>query len=286
MKWIISVCILCFCWHGYAQEKSTLEVVSWNVFLRPGFLRDNQMGRVDSIANYLNSTGADVLVLQEVFHNRARKCLINHLAENYPHHTKVGITSFFGVSSGVIIFSKTEILREKHIYFKRAIKADKLAKKGGVLAIISVNGKSVEIIGTHLQAGGGKKGAEIRKEQITQLNTLPTTIYRPTIFAGDFNIHRHSKAYKDLEDLLDCMNHTPSGSLQSTANFCDHELTKASGNPSWIDFILIRKAGRIRSLFSRIEQPMFRNKGKSKRLSDHNPIFSTIDLSEVSPALQ
>lgn len=285
MKWLLSISILCFYLQGHTQEPHSIELVSWNVFLRPGFMPDNQMGRVDSISAYLNNSNADVLILQELFHFRARHRLIKTLSVRYPYHSNVGKSSFLGVSSGVMIFSKTEIIREKHVYFKRAIKADQLAKKGGVLAVILINEKPIEIIGTHLQAGGEEKGIEIRKTQIEQLKSLPSNKNQPTIFAGDFNISSGSDAYLELLIALKCMNKKPSGSLQNTANFSDHNLMKTTGKPNWIDFILTSKKDKIQSLLSRIEQPMFLKNGKRKRLSDHNPIFSTIDLGEVSPAL-
>ena len=191
------------------QNKDSIEIVSWNVFLRPAFLRDNQMGRVDSIASYLNDTEADILVLQEVFHRKARKRMVTELSANYPHHTKVGKTSFLGISSGVMIFSQEEILDEKRVYFKKATKADQLAKKGGVLAEVNIKGKTIDIIGTHLQAGSEEKCTKIRKEQIALLKTLAINTQRPTVFAGDFNTHRHSDPYKDLINVLECENITP-----------------------------------------------------------------------------
>ena len=265
-----------FSWSSYGQLEEPIKILSWNVFLRPGFLADNQLGRVDSIGAYLNTTEADVLVLQEVFHRRSRRRLVKKLNPKYPYHTKFGKTSLLGVSSGVVIFSKTKIIKEKHVYFKHAIKADQLAKKGGVLAVISVNGKSIDVVGTHLQAGGGEKGAEIRQKQISRLKSLPTTLHRPTFFVGDFNIHRQSEAYRALVNKLNCENSTPEGKHRQTANFDDQDLMKASGKPKWIDFILSRKTSRAKIQTSYIEQPMITINGEDQRLSDHNPIISII----------
>lgn len=261
---------------GFSQTADSIEIVSWNVFLRPAFLKDNQMGRVDSIAGYLNNTNADILVLQEVFHRKARKRLITELSTNYPHHTKVGKTSILGVSSGVMIFSQVEIQKEKRVYFKKATKADQLAKKGGVFAEVTVKGKTIDVIGTHLQAGSEEKCIRIRKEQIALLKTLAEDKHRPTVFVGDFNMHRHSAPYKELIKVLECENITPNDSIQCTANFSDQALMPATGSPKWIDFILLRKINRMKIAASRIEQPMFHSKGKRHRLSDHNPIHSII----------
>ena len=66
---------------GYNQQDS-IKVLSWNVFLRPSFLNDGQMERAQEIADYLKNSDADVLVLQELFHSRARKVLRKALKKN------------------------------------------------------------------------------------------------------------------------------------------------------------------------------------------------------------
>jgi len=274
MKQFVLAVLLSFTTHGFSQSDS-LKIVSWNVFLRPSFLRDGQLERVGGIGNYLIETQADVLVLQEVFHNRARKRLTAALNADYPYRTKVGKTSFFGVSSGVIIFSKLPIHNERHIYFKRAIKADRLAVKGGVLAEIDFHGRDIDVVGTHLQAGGGTTGIEIRKEQLKDLLQL-TAEDRPTIFAGDFNISQQSETFSTLLETLDCETLDPKGELRHTANFSDHGLMKAIGLPKWIDFILTRRSGNVKIVDSYIEQPMRLVGEQMERLSDHNPIVGFV----------
>ncbi len=274
-----------FVFLGYfsvAQHK-TVDILSWNVFLRPGFLMDGQLKRVDSIAHYLVHSDADILVLQEVFHGRARRRLINSIKTKYPYYTKKGKTSFFGVPSGVLICSKYPVKQERAIYFKRAIKADKLARKGGIFVEIDLANTSFEVIGTHLQAGGGKEGMLIRKQQLKELLALRSDDKKPVVYAGDFNISYNSESYDDLVKILSGKNKAPEGAIKNTANFSDHDLTNAKGKPKWIDFILTSISKRINILSSKIEQPMFRPDGTLERLSDHNPIRSTIELNVPTP---
>ena len=277
MRWVLCAAILIITSYGRCED--SLKIVSWNVFLRPSILNDGQMDRVHGISNYLISTEADVLVLQELFHYKARKQLVTTISKVYPYHTKVGKTSFFGVSSGVMIFSKTPICEEEHIYFKRAIKADRLAVKGGVLATIEYCGSEIDIIGTHLQAGGGEKGAHIRKEQLRHLFSLvrrENRENRNTVFAGDFNISHDSENYTFMLDALESENHQLDSKILHTANFSDHSLYPTEGRPKWIDFILMRKNGTLRFHRSRIEQPNCPQDIAFKRLSDHNPIMSVL----------
>ena len=108
-------------------QMDSLKVMSWNVFLRPGILSGGQMDRVSDIGRYLVYKGGDVIVLQEVFHKRARKRLLQKLDGDYEYHTSVGPKSFFGVSSGVMIFSKHPIIEEKFVSYSQSKGADGLA---------------------------------------------------------------------------------------------------------------------------------------------------------------
>ena len=110
-------------------QSSRIKVMSWNVFLRPGILCDGQMVRVPEISKYLLSSSADVLVLQEVFHRKSRRQLIQLLSDQYPFHTQEGPASFWGVSSGILVFSKDSILKESTASFSKARGSDRLAKK-------------------------------------------------------------------------------------------------------------------------------------------------------------
>ncbi len=265
---------------AWTQTTESLRVISWNVFLRPAILNDGQTERVDSIAHYLQNSEADVLVLQEVFHRKARKKLRQKLINKYPYQTKVGKTSFFGISSGVIIFSKYSILEEKHVSFDHATGSDRLAKKGGISVVIRFKDKLLQIIGTHLQAGKGEKRKRIRKKQIEKLTQLSpsTKSIDASIYAGDFNISQGTEAYFELLETLNCLNKTPNGKIKSTANFSDQELMTAKGASKWIDFILLRKKRKVKISQSKIHSPRYLVRNKKKRLSDHNPILSTIEL--------
>jgi hypothetical protein len=66
-----------------------------------------------------------------------------------------------------------------------------------------------------------------------------------------------------------------------TANFRDNGLYPAYGDPSWIDFIFIRKSTHVKQKRLWIEEPWGKNKRKSKRLSDHNPIISVVEYTNL-----
>lgn len=265
--------------HLFSQAEDSLKILSWNVFLRPGILKDRQLERVDSIAASVLDLDADVVVLQEVFHKKSRKRLIASLSKTYPFYTKMGRKSFWGVPSGNCIFSKDTIQSSNYIYYKNAMNADKLAKKGAILAKIRHKGKDFAVFGTHLQAGGGDEGAKIRKSQIDQLTQLAhqNDATCPALFAGDFNIRFQDSLYEYILATLETKNVLPANQDLGTANFSDHTLTDASGPPKWIDFIFLKSRAGIKFRSSRIQEPRCIFNNKRERISDHNPIITVLE---------
>ena len=267
---------------SFSQSSTELNIVSWNVFLRPSILNDGQLERVDSIAEYLLNTNADVLVLQEVFHKRAKKRLTHLLNKEYKFNSKMGRKSFWGVSSGVLIFSKHKIIEETQISFKDATGNDKMACKGGVSTIIDFFNSRIQIIGTHLQAGNGIKRIRIRRRQLKQLKTLENDSVEAAIYVGDFNISKSTEDYQSMLQTLECSNNEVTGEVNSTSNFNDQDLFPTSGKAKWIDFILLKINDKVRFKKSHIEEPKSRFRGLLSRLSDHNPIHSSMIIEEPS----
>ena len=238
------------------------------------------MKRVDSIAAYLNKSDADILILQEVFHKRARKRLSKLLESKYPDQTMVGPKTIWGVPSGVMICGTWDHLGigEFHRSFNNGTGSDNLADKGIIMNVYKIDSTMVNIIGTHLQAGGGGKREKIRMEQLDIIKKLNHTIAdsEVVIYAGDFNIDYNSNFYDSIEVKLNSTNLLPDGALKHTANFTDHDLMNSEGTPKWIDFILLRRSEWARISDSRIEEPRQIIDDQKERLSDHNPIISTI----------
>ncbi len=275
------VFILLFAFAKIHCQSSSIEVLSWNVFLRPSVMNDGQMNRVDEIADYLKNSGADILVLQEVFHGKARRNLKKQLNKIYPYQTKKGPVSWVGIPSGVVFFSKMPILSEKRISFSFAKGADRLAKKGAIIATFEKNGQRISIIGTHLQAGKEKSASKIRDSQLHEISKAVHEVDSTSvlIYAGDFNIRKEGRMFSLLKEKLNFKNPRllEESTIKATANFSDHDLYKGKGKPSWIDFILVRKSSKVEQKALWIEEPRGKKKRKNKRLSDHNPIVSIVE---------
>lgn len=260
-----------------ATQMDTLKVMSWNVFLRPGILSDGQMDRVSDIGSHIICCGGDVIVLQEVFHKRARKRLLQKLDGWYEYHTSIGPTSFFGVSSGVVIFSKYPIIEERFVSYSKSKGADGLAKKGAVLAKIRFGKQDVHIVGTHLQAGASAAAKSVQKSQLTELANAVNLIGDSSIviFAGDFNITPDEKLFAYLSNSLEVKLPDLSPPFYATANFADQDLFPAEGDAVWIDYVFLKKTIKAQQKSTWIEHVFSKNQ---VRFSDHDMIYSVFEM--------
>jgi phospholipase C len=279
--------ILFFIFLGIIQNSSlaqsdSIKVLSWNVFLRPAILSDGQMKRVDSIAYYLNQSDADVLILQEVFHKRARKRLDELLKENYCSYTDAGPKSIYGVPSGVAIYSRIPLTKEiVHYSYTNGIGSDNLAEKGFIYVQLEVNDTHVGIIGTHLQAGGGEARRFIRRKQFEAIqrfqDSIPDSL--AIIYAGDFNIRSTSIAFDSLTSALTATCLPPPGAIRHNSNLTEHAWVHTTGTPKWSDFILLRAHQNDVARAPIIEEPRQIKNGEPTRLSDPNPTLCTVIFS-------
>ena len=260
-----------------ATQMDTFKVMSWNVFLRPGILSDGQMDRVSDIGSHIIRCGGDVIVLQEVFHKRARKRLLQKLDGFYEYHTSIGPTSFLGVSSGVVIFSKHPIIEEKFVSYSKSKGADGLAKKGAVLAKIRFGKQDVHIVGTHLQAGSSAAAKSVQKSQLTELANAVNLIGDSSIviFAGDFNITPDEKLFAYLSSSLEVKLPDLSPPFSATANFVGQDLFPAEGEPVWIDYVFLKTTTRAKQKSTWIEDWFSKN---LERFSDHDMIYSVFEI--------
>lgn len=275
MRILFLFLVLSFASHS---QQDTLKVLSWNVFLRPGVLHDAQMVRVDSISAYLMASDCDVIVLQEVFHRKARKELIDNLKESYPFATERTKGSFWGVASGLIVLSKYTIIEETFVPFKKATGSDALAKKGVLRAEIQCENQKIALYGTHMQAGGGAKRQAIRQQQLDSIQAFMAKDNEPTLqlIAGDFNIRQASQAFDSITAKLNVTKPDLLGPILTTANFEDQQLMSTTGPSSWIDYIFLRAFPKASVISTEIGEPKMKVDGELRRMSDHNPIWSTV----------
>jgi endonuclease/exonuclease/phosphatase (EEP) superfamily protein YafD len=150
-----------------AHEAAGLRLVTLNVWFRN---RD-----FDRVAAFLDSTAADVIVLQEVSDQEALE--IASRTSDYTHayvaaaraHHGVAILSRHPIESGVPV---------------------ELVPGGVTVAEVTliVDGRAVTVIGAHLHWPVGPRSAALRNAEIDALAARAAAVEGPVIVAGDLNM--------------------------------------------------------------------------------------------------
>lgn len=242
-------------------KKHPLHLATFNVALTPSSLNikmDLRPPRVrakelaKSIAH--DPLKADILVLEEAWHEGALKILCRELQSHYPYILHNIAPHISGLSSGIAVFSKYPIIDVKFFRFDNMISLDALPPRG-VLRLLYETEKGHLFIygGIHTQAYDTKKCVLARKQQIDALKQFmredaalfPDTLQ---IAMGDFNLSFLAIEAKTLQELacdfvdLFALDHHPISGLRTRAEpiFLDSDnrrmgLEFAEPCASWYD---------------------------------------------------
>lgn len=183
---------------AFESQATEMRLLTWNVYMLPSPIKaSKQKMRKESIVQELSvrQEQYDVMVFQEMFSGDLRKKLSQALKATHPYTYSMGkgtrILHPFG--PGLFILSKYPFEIKDKVYYKKCSGADCLAAKGAFLAELTLDeGKKIQVIVTHMQAGQKPKKRKVRAHQIEQLRAFMKRNKRsqvPQILAGDFNIN-------------------------------------------------------------------------------------------------
>jgi endonuclease/exonuclease/phosphatase family metal-dependent hydrolase len=232
---------------GAAEEPGAgeLSVLAYNVYLRPRILfRDGQLARAALLPAAL--TGYDVLILSEVFDERAREILLAGLKAEYPYATAVFGGGGFTQSSGVVIASRWPIKRQARRAFGVCAGTDCFADKGAVYAQIEKSGRRYSLFGTHTQAWPTRRSAAVRGRQFAILRefidaqSIPAA--EPVLIGGDLNVDRLT-APAEYEAMLETLGATFAAPEEGRYTFDPEENRFCGGRVrEFLDYVLFRGA--------------------------------------------
>jgi len=256
-------------------QKKELTILSWNIKFLPRFLghiKHYPMKRVPLIAQKLIDNQADIIVFQEAFDRSCNKKLKKLLTPYYPYcigpaNQKGG----FKISSGVMIMSKLPLKELGTVDFKECEKEDCMARKGALLVETVFEGQRLQVLGTHLEAGGGRN---LKTTQYVELAGLLDKFREdgvPQFACGDFNTSSADTVlYPRMLSILHAEDGSVTGELQYTS---DHLLNDMdSYNPDdrdVIDYVLYRGNGVKVSMTREVFRHLHRWSKKHQDLSDH-----------------
>ncbi len=267
----------------HEPSNGNVKILSWNIQMLPDFyspffsyLRKKQSKRLPEIIEYLNRSGFDIVILQEVFDVQVKNKLAKRLSASYPHVQKP-IKKGFGIklSNGIMVLSKYPIHYVHHIQFRDSKGNDKMSQKGCVLLAIEVLNKKWLIAGTHLNS----TSQEIRNLQYTQLQKEIISPYKidsiPFILAGDLNTTKNTSSYLKMinEFNLNC------SELKEKRPYT-YDSQNSWNQPNynvWIDYLL-HNLDQQKVIDHYIIRPSMNYKDKLMDLADHYGIVLTVTI--------
>ena len=223
-----------------------IKILSWNIYMLPGFLGYGKVPRAEAIGQLLASSDYDVIVFQEAFQQKARNTISRLLQPAYPFQAGPANQKLFSLktNSGLWIVSRYPIQKTYSIIFKIRHGIDAMSRKGALLVELKVHNSPVQIIGTHLQNSGGSWR---KQSQCVELYHKLLKQYQrpgvPQIVCGDFNINRYAseEEYRFMLQNLDANDGDSTNRKLYSYDRVSNDLQVEPGTQrDLIDYILVR----------------------------------------------
>ena len=266
---------------GDVAQNRNLKILSWNIYMLPKLVvRKGKRERAHAIVDELKKTDYDIIVFEEAFLPAARKIILDGLGGQYEfQYGPVNNTPNIKSNGGVWILSKIKMEVVKTIQFKECATWDCLVRKGAMLLEGTWNGKTFQLMGTHLQAD---EYQDVRYKQMDEIYTDLLAPYRRNgvsqIVCGDMNTEAEIKErYCSMLDCFGAENGEISGVEKCTYDGVNNEIAQSYGvkDKTTYDYILLRNNGQKVHIIKRWVSIL--KKGK-KQLSDHYGIVCELNF--------
>jgi len=221
-----------------------IKILSWNIYMLPGFLSHGKKSRAEAIGRILASSDYDIIVFQEAFDANARNILSRFLQPAFPFEAGPANRKMISLktNSGIWVFSKYPIRNTTSITFHTRVGVDALSRKGALLVEVEIDDQVIQVVGTHLQNAGKDW---LRYSQCVELNQrLLAPLQRPgipQILCGDFNIdrYRNTEGYTYMLNVLGASDGRLMGSEFFSFDRPNNDIS-AGHERDLIDYVLLR----------------------------------------------
>ncbi len=280
---------LFFVFSGTLNAKETkLHILSWNIKMLPRqyniVIKHHPLKRIKLISEQILSDSIDIVCFQELFDTKVNKRMKAELSKQFPYVVGPAneARSIFRLSSGVIFFSRYPIRKLETVEFSNCQEEDCVARKGALLIEAEVDGKKIQLLGTHMNAAGGE---DVKIKQLVQIRTLIEKHSKsgiPQLICGDFNIKKtNGKLYQMMLDFFKANDGPILGAFQHTFDPKNNDMcAKEKEEPQLIDFIFFRSNETREAKESSREIRCYRKDWgkKNKDLSDHFALLMEVIL--------
>ena len=171
-----------------------LKIISYNIWDLPLWFVKNRKKRIEDVARYLISSGADVICVQESWHLGTRKKILYKLFSEagYSYASGRDKPMVYG-NSGLVTFSKFPIQSSHFSKFPTWFGAfvEIFSGRGVLETIIETPKGSLRVFNMHLHMPDSYNDREIRLRQVREAFAfIQTREDMPSVIAGDFNEDR------------------------------------------------------------------------------------------------
>jgi endonuclease/exonuclease/phosphatase family metal-dependent hydrolase len=254
--------------------------------------------RAAALPASLRLLNADVVALQEVYHQTHRDLILSQLHDLYPFAGFVRRRRFLGLENGSMVLSKVPLSAKLELFRHAPLDETFLDSKGSLLCELDFGESgTLAVLNMHTTAGGmrlhpeARRADYIRSKQIAQFLTLANELNKPTIIVGDLNagpgvseenFRQVLKAgYESVYDVL-CGN--KEDVTWDPQNALNRKSPHSACPPQRIDHVLIRKidfeSGCLRPLNAEIccrEEVVPVSNGAKVTISDHFGLWADIE---------
>lgn len=178
-----------------ADTAHHVSIMTYNVKLLPRgatFLHHHPVKRARLIPDKVIAEHPDVVVFQEAFDGKAIHLLQKGLRTAYPYMAGQANRKLVSYkrAGGVLIFSRYPLHELASIRYSQCKGIDCYGHKGAMLVQVYHPAGHMQVLGTHLQAGGS---TDLKASQYIEVASLLDRYQSPGVpqfVAGDFNTHR------------------------------------------------------------------------------------------------
>ena len=261
------------------KPNRTLSILSWNLYLLPWIVPwKGQCKRAKVIGEVIGELDYDVIVIQEAFHNRARKILTDLISKEYPYQIEPQMGKFLKFNSGVYVLSKIPMQLIDQIQYKdcKLFFQDCRANKGATMVELEKDKQVFQLIATHVQAERGEKFDNIRESQFKEISNrciLPNKKANiPVLVTGDLNTRLSTEIqYNNMLEILNVKDGKLTGNFKYTYGGRRNDMKgKKIHKGKVLDYVLIDANGSG-ILAGERKVKLFQKEWKKGRkdLSDH-----------------
>jgi endonuclease/exonuclease/phosphatase family metal-dependent hydrolase len=232
--------------------------------------------RLGAIGRYLGEQRYDLVCLQELMYRRHLRLVAtsSEAADAYPYRAATGTIA---LSGGLAMMSRSPLRQKYFRYFPptRPIRPEYLMRKGAQRAQLTIGGRELVVINTHLSANRdddwdpGNRYARAQAVEVDRLVRLvagaDTTV--PLLLVGDLNMAPEAAAFGELIERTG-LRPVPTGPT--------YRPTPGYPDPHVFDHVLVRGCGLRVTAQTVLHEPAPLPDGRSLYVSDHYGVEATI----------